>query len=45
MSGIELADNMRPHTLDQGQLTTDSESVEDPHFIHTWSSESLLPTR
>jgi hypothetical protein len=28
MSGIKTAD-MRPHTLDQGQLTTDSESVEE----------------
>jgi hypothetical protein len=29
MSGIETADMRPPHTLDQGQLTTDSESVED----------------
>ena len=34
MSVIETADNMCPRTLDQGQLTTDSESlpVDDLHF-------------
>jgi hypothetical protein len=29
MSGIETADMRSSHTLDQGQLTTDSESVEE----------------
>jgi len=45
MSGIEAAD-MRPHTLDQGQITTDSESVEDLPSLpsHTWPSKSPLPT-
>jgi hypothetical protein len=37
MSGIETVD-MRPHTLDQGQLTIDFESREEP-------SKSPLSTR
>jgi hypothetical protein len=29
MSGIETADIRPPHTLDQGQLIIDSESIEE----------------
>jgi hypothetical protein len=31
MSVIETADNIRPRTLGQGKLTTDSESLDDLH--------------
>jgi hypothetical protein len=31
MSNRKTADNIRPRTLDQGQLTTDSESLDDFH--------------
>ena len=44
MNGIETAD-IRPQRLDQGQVITDSESVEErPSRLTAWPSMSPLPT-